>query len=170
MQPAQTFVNKPTDHARCLTKLGVPQPPHYTIGVKRVRVYRQSECGMHGLSNILKLQATFLYSIFHQRAGKTIISFIWEGVNFTLGIRYVPINPVLLTGSRNTRQRSWTCPHARVCRLFFSASSSFTPSLINLSKSSCWRYLFLSWACFQNQTKEALSPTVVCLLSQVIIW
>ena len=26
---------------------------------------------MHGLSNILKLQATFLYSIYHQRAGKT---------------------------------------------------------------------------------------------------
>ena len=32
---------------------------------------KQSECGTHGLSNILKLQATFLYSIYHQRAGKT---------------------------------------------------------------------------------------------------
>ena len=32
---------------------------------------KPSECGSHGLSNILKLQATFLYSIYHQRAGKT---------------------------------------------------------------------------------------------------
>ena len=32
---------------------------------------KQSKCGMHSLSNILKLQATFLYSIYHQRAGKT---------------------------------------------------------------------------------------------------
>ena len=31
---------------------------------------KQSECGRHGLSNILKLQATFLYSIYHL-AGKT---------------------------------------------------------------------------------------------------
>ena len=32
---------------------------------------KQSQCGRHGLSNILKLQATFLYSFYHQRAGKT---------------------------------------------------------------------------------------------------
>ena len=32
---------------------------------------KQSRCGRHGLSNILKLQVTFLYSIYHQRAGKT---------------------------------------------------------------------------------------------------
>ena len=38
MRPAQTFVNKPTDYARYLTKLGIPQPPHYPIGVKRVHV------------------------------------------------------------------------------------------------------------------------------------
>ena len=75
--------NKPTDYARYLTKLGVPQPPHYPIGVKRVHenslngvfffffFFFQSECGRHGLSNILKLQAMFLYSIYHQRAGKT---------------------------------------------------------------------------------------------------
>ena len=32
---------------------------------------KQSRYGSHGLSNILKLQATFLHSIYHQRAGKT---------------------------------------------------------------------------------------------------
>ena len=32
---------------------------------------KQSRCGRYGLSNILKLQATFLYSIYHQRAGET---------------------------------------------------------------------------------------------------
>ena len=38
MRAAQTFQNKPTDHARDLTRLGIPQPPHYAIGVKRVHV------------------------------------------------------------------------------------------------------------------------------------
>ena len=32
---------------------------------------KQSECGRHSLSTIFKLQATFLYSIYRQRAGKT---------------------------------------------------------------------------------------------------
>ena len=32
---------------------------------------KQSECGRHSLSNILKLQVTFLSSIYHQRAGKS---------------------------------------------------------------------------------------------------
>ena len=32
---------------------------------------KQSPWGRHSLSKILKLQATFLYSIYHQRAGKT---------------------------------------------------------------------------------------------------
>ena len=32
---------------------------------------KRSRCERHGLSNILKLQATFMYSIYHQRAGKT---------------------------------------------------------------------------------------------------
>ena len=55
MQATQTFQNKPTDHARGIMKLGIPQPPHYLIGVERVHG-RQSECERHGLSNILKLQ------------------------------------------------------------------------------------------------------------------
>ena len=40
--------------------------------------YKQSALSKVDLSNILKLQAAFLYSIYHQRAGKTI-SFTWEG-------------------------------------------------------------------------------------------
>ena len=83
-----------TDHARGIMKLGVSQPPHSPI-VKlslplevvtisylallgecspywgQVSSRKQSRCGRHGLSNILKLKATFLYSIYHQQAGKT---------------------------------------------------------------------------------------------------
>ena len=81
-------VPKPTDHARYLMKLWFPQLPHYPIGVKRVHVSSPNvECS---LSNILELIAMFLYSIYHQWAGK-LISFIWEGVDFTLGIRYIPL-------------------------------------------------------------------------------
>ena len=42
MRAAQTFQNKPTDNARGITKLGIPQPPHYPIGVKRVYVNSQN--------------------------------------------------------------------------------------------------------------------------------
>ena len=34
---------------------------------------KQFWCGSHGLSNILKLQARFLYSIYHERAGKSTL-------------------------------------------------------------------------------------------------
>ena len=39
-------------------------------------------CQKHDLSNILKLQVAFLYSIYHQRAGKTSL-FHMTGVDFT---------------------------------------------------------------------------------------
>ena len=71
MRATQTFQNKPTDHARGVTKLGIPQPSHWG----QVTSCKQSKCGTHGLSNILKLQAMFLYSIYHQRAGKTNLSY-----------------------------------------------------------------------------------------------
>ena len=45
---------------------------------------KRSECGRHGLSNILKLQATFLYSIYPQRAGKTNL-FYKRGGRFHAG-------------------------------------------------------------------------------------
>ena len=38
MRAAQTLQNKLTEHARGIMKLGIPQPPHYPIGVKRVHV------------------------------------------------------------------------------------------------------------------------------------
>ena len=41
---------------------------------------RQSRCGRHGLSNILKLQATFLYSIYHQRAAGADLAHFQLGV------------------------------------------------------------------------------------------
>ena len=54
----------------------------------------QSRCGRHSLSNILKLvQAMFLYSIYHQRAGKTIL-FHMRGVDFMLLILDVPLKSV----------------------------------------------------------------------------
>ena len=43
---------------------------------------KQSACRRHNLSNILKLQATFLYSIYHQRAGKTSLFHV-RGIDFT---------------------------------------------------------------------------------------
>ena len=45
---------------------------------------KQYRCGRHGLSNILKLQATFLYAIYHQRAGKTNL-FHMRGGQFHAG-------------------------------------------------------------------------------------
>ena len=46
MPPTQTFVNKPTDYARYLMKLGFPQPPHYPIGVQRVHISSPNVEGM----------------------------------------------------------------------------------------------------------------------------
>ena len=92
MRAAQIFQNKPTDHARGITKLGLPQPPHYPIGVKRVHVNSPNVEGTV-FQTFLKLQATFLYSIYHHRAGKTnYLKISYErGVDFTLGICYVPL-------------------------------------------------------------------------------
>ena len=45
---------------------------------------KQSECERHSLSNILKLQATFLYSMYHQRTGKTNL-FHMRGGQFHAG-------------------------------------------------------------------------------------
>ena len=64
---------------------------------------KQSEYGRHGLSNILKLQATFLNSTYHQRAGKTNL-FHMRGGRFHAGntsctfklyllLRYYPSPP-----------------------------------------------------------------------------
>ena len=61
-----TFQNKPTDHVRGITKLAATLS-HWGQASSR----KQSRCGRHGLSNILKLQAMSLYSSYHQRAGKT---------------------------------------------------------------------------------------------------
>ena len=71
MRAAQTFQNKPNDHVRGIMKLG--NPTHHTGECSpywgQASSPKQSRCGRHGISHILKLQAAFLYSIYHQRAG-----------------------------------------------------------------------------------------------------
>ena len=76
MRASQTFQNKPF-------KTGISPVAtlsHWSQASSR----KQSECGRHSLSNILKLQATFLYSIYHQRAGKTNL-FHMRGGRFHAG-------------------------------------------------------------------------------------
>ena len=90
MRPTQTFVNKPTDHVRCIMKLRFPQPPQYPIGVKRIHV------------NSPNVEYTVLQTFLNYKQRSSIqfitneqvklISFIWEGVDFTLGICYVPLS------------------------------------------------------------------------------
>ena len=70
--PQKKIQNKPTDHALPLgsnevvtTSAWRVQPIYWGQASSR----KQSECGTHGLSNILKLQATFFFSIYHRRAG-----------------------------------------------------------------------------------------------------
>ena len=97
-----------TDHAIGIMKLS--QRPHSPIAELSLRLVvttssawrvqlllgsrssrTQSRCRRHGLSNILKLQATFLYSIYHHRASKTNLFHI-QGVDFTILILYVPLS------------------------------------------------------------------------------
>ena len=76
MRAAQTFVNKPfkTGDSPAATL------SHWGQASSR----KQSEYGRHGLSNILKLQVTFSYSMYHQRAGKTNL-FHMRGGRFHAG-------------------------------------------------------------------------------------
>ena len=76
MRAAQTFQNKPNDHVRGITKLGFPSL--YSPNVEGT-VFQ----------TFYLLQATFLYSIYHQRAGKTNL-FHMRGGRFHAGNTYVP--------------------------------------------------------------------------------
>ena len=70
MWPTQTFVIKPTDHPERPYETGVS--PTATLALwAQASSRKQYECWMHGISNILELIATFLYSIYQQQAGKT---------------------------------------------------------------------------------------------------
>ena len=74
MLAAQTCQHqpKPTDYTGGgIMKLGNPTHQSAALYWGQASSRKQSRCGRYGLSNILKLQATFLYSIYHQRAGKT---------------------------------------------------------------------------------------------------
>ena len=73
-----------------LTKLGIPQPPHYPIGVKRVHVNSPNvECMVFQTFKNYK-QRSCIQFITNEQV--KLISFIWEGVDFMLAIRYVPLS------------------------------------------------------------------------------
>ena len=129
-----------SDHAIDIMKLEIPRPPHsptekLSLPLEVVRISsawrvqpywgqtsscKQSRCGRHGLSNILKLQAMFLYLIYHQRAGKTNF-FHMRWVDFTLGIRYVPLmtldkSGVAVMSERGGGRQERHAPHRRKWR------------------------------------------------------
>ena len=83
MRAAQPFQNKPTD-----IQLGIPQPPHYPIGVKRVHVnspnvegtvfqtfwnYKQRSCIQFITNEQVKLISFMRGGRFH--AGNTLCTF-----------------------------------------------------------------------------------------------
>ena len=80
----QTFQNKPTDQAGAITNWEWDSPAATLSHWGQASSRKQSECGRHGFSNILKLQATLLYSIYHQRAAKTSL-FHMRGGRFHAG-------------------------------------------------------------------------------------
>ena len=75
MRATQTFQNKRNETGDSPATLS-----HWGQASSR----KKTECGRHGLLNILKLQATFLYSIYHQRACK-INLFHMRGGRFYAG-------------------------------------------------------------------------------------
>ena len=84
MLPAQTFVNKPTDYARYLMKLGFPQLPHYPIGVKRVHINSPNGEGTVFQTFWNYKQHSCIQLLYHQRAGKTNL-FHMRGCRFHAG-------------------------------------------------------------------------------------
>ena len=89
MRPAQSFVNKLTDYDRYLTKPGFPQPPHYPIGVKWVHVNSSNVEGTVFQTFWNYKQRSCIQFITNEQV--KLISFIWEGVEFSVGICYVPL-------------------------------------------------------------------------------
>ena len=89
-------------------QLGISQPPHSPIAelslpLEVVTSALHGECSLYwgqassrkqsrcGLSKILKLQATFLYSIYHQQAGKTNLFHVRGGRFHVFNILDVPL-------------------------------------------------------------------------------
>ena len=83
----RTNLSKQTD--RPLTKLGFPQPPHYPVGFKRVHV---NSPNLEGIVFQIFSNYKQHYCIqFITNEQVKLISFIREGVNFTLGILDIPL-------------------------------------------------------------------------------
>ena len=78
MQAAQTFKK-----TWPLTKLGIPQPPHYPIGVKRVHVNSLNVEGAVFQTFWNYKQRSCIQFIINEQV--KLISFIWEGGRFHAG-------------------------------------------------------------------------------------
>ena len=83
-------------------------------GVKQAR-RKQSRCGRHSLSNILKLQAMFLYSIHHQRAGKTNL-FHMKGSRFHAFNNWCTFNIAKGLSAMEVRNNPITIHQASQCQ------------------------------------------------------
>ena len=81
MRAAQTFQNKPTDH---LLNWGFPSRHTIPLGSSRTRSRKQSECGRHGLSNILNYKQRSCIQIITNEQVK-LMSFIMRGGRFHAG-------------------------------------------------------------------------------------
>ena len=100
MEKSRNFQTIYAGHTNLSKQINWPHERHYETGDSpaatlsqwgQASSHKQSKCGRHDLSNILKLQATFLYSIYHQRAGKTNL-FHMRGGRFHAGIHLLRVH------------------------------------------------------------------------------
>ena len=119
-----------------LTKLGVPQPPHYPIGVKRVYVNSPNVEGTVFQTFLNYKQRSCIQFITNEQV--KLISFICEGVDFTLGIRCVPLTGIsegmlttltLTHSPANSYPLNHSLSHSRNHSVTQSLSHSLTHSL-----------------------------------------
>ena len=128
MQATQTFQNKPTDHARGITQLGILQPPHYIqegSSEWRARSFKHSKT----TGNILVFNFTYHQqadktNLFHMRggrfhAGNTLCTFKFNRVTHFLASTYSVTLPdtnswgiswhsLTMTLLRNARRRFYS--------------------------------------------------------------
>ena len=90
-----------------LMKLGFPQPLHYPIGVKWVHVYSPNVEGAVFQIFWSYKESSCIQFITNEQV--KLISFILEGVDFTLGILDVPLNIGLI--QEDKKQISWPFSH-----------------------------------------------------------
>ena len=89
MQAVQTFQNKPIDH---LWNWGFPS--RHTIPLGSSEFVNSTNVEGTVFQTFLNYKQRSCIQFITNEQVK-LISFIWEGVDFTLGIRYVPLTNVL---------------------------------------------------------------------------